>query len=305
MTQDSKNLHFGPYTVETSSLSKELFPKAGITKQDLIQYSEDISGFMLPHLRARPLSFERYPDGVQSEGFFQKNTPDYVPDWIRTRQLQKEGGTVEHTLVDNKATLVYLANQACITIHTGLSRVCEPKHPVEMVIDLDPPNENFKPVQKVAGLLRDVLEEEFDLTCFAKFTGSRGLHVVVPLQGTESFETVRMFADDLTELLVKRHPDLVTTAQRKDKRGKRVFLDINRNAYGQTAVVPYAVRSKKNAPVACPVEWDEALAKGADPKQFTLKNIKKRLDQKGDVWSSIRRHAAILAPRRDTLHLHG
>ncbi|MDA3875157.1 MAG: non-homologous end-joining DNA ligase [Kiritimatiellae bacterium] len=296
-----KNLHYGRYTVEATSLKKELFPKAGITKQDLIRYSEEISDVMLPHLRCRPLSFERYPDGVDSEGFFQKHTPDYVPDWIRTRSLQKDDGTVEYTLADNMATLAYLANQACITIHSGLSRVNEPKNPVEMVIDLDPPDADFKAVQKVAGLLKDVLEEELGLACFAKFTGSRGIHVVVPLQGIESFETVRFFADDLSQLLVERHPDLVTTAQRKDRRGSRIFLDTKRNAYGQTVVAPYSVRCKKNAPVACPVEWEEALAKDVNPRKYTLKNMHKRLNRKGDVWLSIRRHAATLAPRRDKL----
>lgn len=301
MAPERKTFHYGPYTVEASSLSKVLFPKAGITKRDFIRYAEDISAFMLPHLKNRPLSFERYPDGVDAKGFFQKHTPDYVPEWIRTRQLQKDNGTVEHTLADNMATLVYLANQACITVHTGLSRVCEPKYPVEMVIDLDPPDDDFAPVQKVAGILRDVLEEEVGLVCFAKFTGSSGLHVVVPLKGEDSFETVRQFADDVARLVEKRHPDLATTAQRKDRRRGRIFLDTNRNAYGQTVVAPYAVRSKENAPVACPVEWKEALEKGVRSDRYTLKTIRKRLERKGDVWSSIRRHAATLAPRRDTL----
>lgn len=301
MSAGEKTLTYGPYTVEASSWDKTFFPKVGSTKGDLIRYSEEIAEVMLPHLKDRPLSFERYPDGVEAGGFFQKNTPDYFPDWIRTERLKKEGGHTEYTLADNTATLAYLANQACITVHAGLSRVGSVQNPCDLVIDLDPSGNDFKPVQTVAGRFKDFFEEKLDLTCFAKFTGSSGIHVVVPLKAEECFDEVRGFAGDLVEVMAETYPDDVTTEQRKNKRGSRVFLDINRNAYGQTAVAPYSVRAKPGAPVACPVDWEEALDSDADPQQVTLKNVLKRLEKKGDPWSDIRRHAVTLGPRRDFL----
>jgi len=294
MSGTDKTFTYGNYTVEASSLDKPLFPKVGITKHDLIRYSEKIADVMLPHLKDRPLSFQRFPDGIEKSGFFQKNTPDYFPDWIRTHELKKEDGTVRHTLADNTATLVYLANQACLTVHAGLALADQPDHPVELVIDLDPPGDDFSEVQCSAKRVKTLLEDEHNLPVFAKFTGSSGIHVVVPLRGRNTFDTVRNFAKRLTDQLAEQFPDDLTTEQRKNKRQGRVFLDINRNAYGQTAVAPYSVRAKPGAPVACPVDWDEALASDADPQMYTVENVLRRLGQKGDVWSDIRRHAVDL-----------
>lgn len=297
MSDSDKTLRFGKYTVEASSLNKQLFPKVGITKGDLIRYSEEIAEVLLPHIEDRPLSFERYPDGVQANGFFQKNTPDYFPEWIRTETLKKEGGAIAHTLADNTATLVFLANQACITIHAGLSRVQHVHKPCELVVDLDPSGGDFAAVQTAAKRFKEFLEEQLDLACFAKFTGSSGIHVVVPLREEENFGQVRDFAKDLVKVMADTWPDDVTTEQRKNKRGDRIFLDVNRNSYGQTAVAPYSVRVKPEAPVACPVDWSEALDSKADPRQYTVKNVLKRLEKKGDPWSGIRKHASGIGKR--------
>lgn len=301
MSTDEKTLSYGRHSVKASSWNKLLFPAAGISKGGLIRYAEEIAEFLLPHIRDRPLSFERYPDGVQAQGFFQKNTPDYFPDWIRTETLEKEDGSIVHTLAGNTATLVYLANQACITIHAGLSRVRSVHHPCELMIDLDPSGKDFKPVQTAARRLKEFLEEKLDLSPFVKFTGSRGLHVVVPLREEERFEQVRDFARDLVQAMAEAYPDDVTTEQRKDKRGNRIYLDINRNAYGQTAVAPYSVRVNSDAPVACPVDWSEALDARADAQRYTVNNVLRRLGQKGDPWSGIRRHAVSLGTRHERL----
>ncbi|MGP3918709.1 non-homologous end-joining DNA ligase [Nonomuraea sp. 10N515B] len=282
----------GRFTVELSNTDKTLFPADHITKGDLIDYYRDIAQVMLPHLKDRPLALARYPDGIEHDRLFQKNVPDYFPDWVTRAQVPKrEGGHITQAVCDNAATLVYLANQACIEPHTFLSRTDRLDNPDQLVFDLDPPTaEEFASARETALALRHLLEEELALTTFVKTTGGKGLHVHVPLNRNAGFDEVREVAGQIAHSLASAHPGQMTIEQRKDKRGGRVFLDIMRNAYAQTAVAPYSVRARPGAPVATPLHWDEVTDPALTPDRFTMRTIRDRLDRVPDPWSGMRRH---------------
>ena len=210
----------GGITVPLTHPDKVLFPADRITKADLARYYADVAGQMLPWLRDRPITMVRYPDGLDGQRFFQKNVPSYFPDWIRRVRVGKEGGEVEHAVCDKPATLVYLANQACIEIHAFTSRVDRLDAPDQMVFDFDPPDgKRFADVRRAALWARDLLAGELGLTSFVRTTGGRGLHVHVALNRRADFDAVLEFARQAAEVLARRHPDAITTEQRKDKRG--------------------------------------------------------------------------------------
>jgi bifunctional non-homologous end joining protein LigD len=278
------------HEVELSHTDRVLFPDAGLTKGDLIDYYLRVAPVILPHVQGRPVSLQRYPAGIESDGFFQKNAPDYFPDWIERAQLSKQDGEVGYVLASNPATLVYLANQGTLTFHIGLSRADRIDHPDRLVIDLDPPGADFAEVKTAARHARRLLLE-LGLVPFLQTTGSRGLHVWVPLDRSADFDRVREVARSIAELLARRHPDELTIEQRKKARGNRVYLDVMRNAYGQTAVAPYTVRARPGAPVATPLSWSELDDTRLTPNRYTISNIFRRLGQKGDPWGDIDRHA--------------
>lgn len=286
-------------TIEISNQDKVFFPQAGLTKGDLIDYYRRIAETMLPYLKERPLSMQRFPDGIEGEGFYQKQVPEYFPDWIdRVAVAVKEDEDEQPQVVCNQAaTLVYLANQACITPHAWLSRQDKLDCPDRLIFDLDPPDNDFEPVRFAAQLLREALEER-GLTPFVMTTGSRGLHVVTPLDRQADFDTVRLFARELAKLLADREPDRLTVEPRKDKRKGRLFLDYLRNAYAQTAVPPYAVRAKPGAPVATPLDWDELNNSELHSQQYTMQNVFLRLGQKKDPWQGMMDKAGSLAKAR-------
>jgi len=285
-------------TVELSNTSKTLFPDDQVTKGDLVGYYRDIAARMLPYLRDRPLSMERYPDGITGERIVQKNVPRYFPDWIARTRVKKQGGTLVQVICDRPATLVYLANQACIEMHAFLSRTGALDRADQLIFDLDPPDDHrFDQVKHLALGLRQLLEEELELTAFVKTTGGRGLHVHVPLNARDDFDTVRRFARQASDVLAAREPDILTTEQRKDSRGDRVYSDVMRNAYAQTAVAPYSVRARPGAPVATPLDWAELKDASLTPHQFTLRTVGGRLDRPGasDPWAGMARRRYSLA----------
>jgi bifunctional non-homologous end joining protein LigD len=286
--------------VKLSNLEKVLFPAAGLTKADLIDYYRRIAPMILPHLAGRPLSFERYPDGIAGEGFMQKNASDYFPSWLRRVRLAKQDGVVDHVVADHQEALIYLANQACITFHVWLSRVDRVNYPDRLVFDLDPSDDDFAKVRRAAREARALLEE-LGLVPFLQVTGSRGLHVWVPLDRSADFDQVRQFASEVAERLVARRPGELTTAQRKAKRGVRVFVDVARNAYAQTAVAPYSVRARPQAPVATPIEWAELEDPRLGPQRYTIRNIFRRLARKRDPWAEIERHARAVRAAQERL----
>ena len=290
---ESRAIHLGRRDISIQRPDKVLFPDAGITKLDLAEYYARIEDTVLKHYRDRALSMHRYPDGIESEGFFQKSIPKHFPDWIERATLPREDGDVTHVLANASGTLAYLADQGCITPHLSLSRVDRPDHPDRMIIDLDPSDEDFEKIRCAALHVREALEE-IALPSFVQTTGSRGLHVVVPLNRDVGFDTVRKFSHALCRKIAEREPDLMTTAKHKNQRGKRVFLDDLRNAYGQTAVAPYAVRARPGAPVATPLEWHELKHSELNAQSYRIENLFRRLAQIEDPWKNIARHAARL-----------
>jgi bifunctional non-homologous end joining protein LigD len=287
----TENITVGGITVRLSNAGKVLFPDDGITKEDLARYYANAAGRMLPWLRDRPITMMRYPDGLGGERIVQKNVPAYFPDWITRVQVGKEaGGVVQHAICDKPATLVYLANQACIEVHAFTSRADRLDAPDQLVLDFDPPDmQRFEQVRQAALWARELLDGGLGLTSYVRTTGGRGLHVHVPLDRRAGFDEVREFAHRAAEVLARRHPDVLTTEQRKDKRGDRVYIDVMRNAYAQLVVACYAVRARPGAPVATPLNWPEAEHPGLAPGQFTIATVQARLKGGDDPWAGFTR----------------
>jgi bifunctional non-homologous end joining protein LigD len=286
--------------IEISRPEKVLFPEDGITKGDLIEYYARIAPRMLPHLRDRPLTLERYPNGINTKRFFQKEVSSYFPKWIRTVTVEKVGGTVTHVVCNDTATLVYVANQACVTPHIFLSRTDKLDRPDQLVFDLDPQGDDFEVVRSTALDFKQLLDE-VELPAFLKTTGSRGLHVVVPLERRETYDAVRAFGRELAGIIVSQAPRARTMEQLKANRGKRVFIDTNRNGYAQLVAPAYAVRARKGAPVSVPLAWGELKKKDLRSNSFTIGTIFDRLNRMPDPWADFWQSAASLVGARRRL----
>ncbi|GAB1516508.1 non-homologous end-joining DNA ligase [Actinophytocola sp. KF-1] len=275
--------------MKLSNLDKEFFPDAGLSKGDVIEHYRRVAEEMLPHLRGRPLTMRRYPDGIEGGGFFQKDASDHFPDWVRVVEVpQRQGGTIHHVVCDDEDTLVYLANQATIEFHVWLSTVEDLEHPDLLVIDIDPPS--GVPVRTLRDVARRLaaVYREVGLTPYVQATGGRGFHVVAPLDRSADWEETRALSMALADHVAAEDPDLLTTAQRKNKRGDRIFLDVNRNAYGQTFVAPFTLRARPQAGVAIPITWDELSR--VEPDGFTPDRIRRR--RKKDPWADMSNDAA-------------
>jgi len=295
---------YGRRTVETSNEDKVLFPRSGITKGDLIDYYERIAHHMLPHLRDRPLVLQRFPDGIRKEGFYQKQVGKHFPAWITRAcvDVASSGGTQELVVCNGTATLAYLADQACITFHPWLSRRDDLDRPDLLVIDLDPPKGDFEAARTAALRVRDLFDE-LTLPSYPKLTGSEGIHVAVPLDRSGDFDSVRTFARAAMSLLASRHPEELTTEQRKNKRHGRLYLDAGRNAYAQTAVALWSVRPLAGAPVAVPLAWKDLERPGIGPRDYTVKNVFRRITNRPDPWDGFRRRARSIARAHERLEL--
>lgn len=295
-------MKIGSHEIETQNLDKVFFPQVNLTKGDLLDYYVGIADVIVPHMKRYGVSMQRFPDGLKGEGFYNKDKPDYFPEWIKSVTYPKrEGGSFEAPIVDSKAALVFLADQGTITPHLYLSRVEDLEHPDKMIYDLDPPEDtqDYEEVRKAALVVRDIMAE-LDLQSWVQTTGSEGFHVIVPLVRSQDFDEVRDFAQDAAKLLVRRWEDEFTLEERKNKRKGRIFLDTLRNSYGATAVAPYAVRARPEASIATPVTWDEVKG-GVNPREWTIKNIFSRLDRKEDPWAGMMRHAQSLKNRKADL----
>jgi bifunctional non-homologous end joining protein LigD len=293
----------GRRTVEVHRPDKLLFPGGGdakeYTKGDLVDYHRAVAPFMLPHLRGRPLMLQRHPDGLDGPTFMQKNTPDHYPEWITRVEVAKEGGTVRHVVCDDTATLLYLAGQAAVTLHRWLSRADSVDHPDRLVFDLDPAGDDFDAVREAARLLGELLDE-LELPSALMTTGSRGLHVIVPLNGRHDFDEVRSFARDVADTLADAHPDRLTTVARKKDRGERLYLDIQRNAYAQTAVAPFTVRPRPGAPVATPLTWDQLDDPELNARRWTIADAVEQA--RSNPWSGLLNRGRALGPARRRLN---
>lgn len=279
---------------------KVLFPDAGLTKADLVEHYRTVAAAALPHLRGRPLNLERFPDGVAGGGFLQQRAGRHFPPWVRRVRVAKEGGTVDHAVADDAATLAYLAGQAVITLHAWTSRADRLDRPDRLIIDLDPSRDDFPAVRSAARALGDLLRD-LGLVPFAMLTGSRGVHVVVPLQRRHGFDAVRSFARDVAEVMVARDPGGLTLEARKAARGDRIFLDVLRNAHAHTTVAPYAVRARPEAPVATPIPWEDLSDPGLRPRMNRMGALPARLLDEGGPWGDMARHARALGEARRRL----
>ncbi len=294
-------IKIGRYNVELTNEDKIIFPKSKITKGEFIDYYRRIAPIMLPYIKDRPLTMRRFVEGISKEGFYQKDASDYFPSWIKRKSIRKkEDGMVKYVVANNAATLVYLANQYTIVMHIWLSKIDKLRYPDRMIFDLDPAGKaTFALVRWTAKELKKLLEKKLGLKTFIMTTGSKGVHLVVPLKRMHTFDYVRAFAHDAAEYVVHQYPKKLTLEMRKAKRGNRIFVDYLRNAFAQTGVAPYSVRAKPGATVATPIKWVELDT--VTPTKYTIKNIFARLARTGDPWKKIGGSAVSLKQARKKL----
>jgi bifunctional non-homologous end joining protein LigD len=265
---------------------KLLFPADGISKGELAAYYDAIAPSMLPHLSGRPVTMERFPGGIEQKGFMQKDVVKGFPDWLTRAAVPKKGGTLHQPLIDDTRSLLWLANQNCITPHVGTSRHPALQAPDLCVIDLDPARADQEELRRAALAVRDLLLE-LGLDSWLKTSGSKGFHIVVPLDARSGYEDVWRFAHGLGAVLVKRHPDLLTQEFLKTERAGRILVDTGRNAFGATFAAAYAVRARPGAPVSAPCTWQELESGQVQPQSFVLRNMSQRIEQVGELWAEL------------------
>jgi bifunctional non-homologous end joining protein LigD len=265
---------------------KVLFPDDGITKGELAAYYEAIAPIMLPHIRGRPVTLERYHRGIGGKGFFQKDVSKGFPEWLERVEVPKKGGTVHHPIVTDTRSLLWLANQNSITPHVWTSRAPNLYHPDICVFDLDPSEDQTDVLRAAALALRGLLRE-LGLPSWVKTSGSKGFHIAVPLDAKDGFGEVSRFAHAVGAMLVKRDPDHLTQEFSKADRGGRILVDTGRNAYSATFAAAYAVRPRAGAPVSAPCTWEELERGEVAPQTFTLRTMACRVAAVGDLWSAI------------------
>jgi bifunctional non-homologous end joining protein LigD len=279
---------------------KVLFPEDGITKGELATYYESIAPLMVPHIRGRPVTMERYHRGITGPGFFQKDVTKGFPEWLQRVEVPKKGGTVHHPLVNDAQSLLWMANQNCITPHVWISRVPDLYQPDLCIFDLDPSEERQDELIAAAIALRDLLSE-LGLRSWIKTSGSKGFHIAVPLKGECGYGDVAGFANRVGTLLVRQHPDRLTQEFSKADRGSRILVDTGRNGYSATFAAAYAVRPKPVAPISAPCTWDEVESGAVGPRTFTLRNMGKRVAEVGDLWAGVLSDGQALRPAIERL----
>ena len=283
-------LRKGRRELRVSNLDKPFWPDEGITKGDLIAYYRDVAEVLVPHLRGRPFTMKRYPDGWQGKNFFQKQAPTHMPSWIKrapfpasTREGEKK--IIEYALVDDELALLWMVNMGCIDMHAWSSRVDKPERPDWVMFDLDPAEgATFDDVIEVARLVKDTLDL-LELDAYPKTSGSRGIHVLVPIARRHTFGDARDFASIVAGALARAHPGLVTTEWARKKR-KGVLVDANQNRQGATNASVYSVRPRAGAPVSTPLRWEE-LVPGLDFTAFTMDAVLDRVARDGDLYAGV------------------
>jgi bifunctional non-homologous end joining protein LigD len=290
----------GKRTLKLSNLDKVFWPDEGITKGDLIAYYREVAPVLLPHLRDRPFTMKRYPDGWQGNHFFQKDAPSHMPDWIPTRAYRstsrqtREKRTIRYPIVNDELGLLWMANMGCIDMNTWYSRVDKPERPDWVLFDLDPSDDvGFPEVVRVARLIKDVLDA-LGLVGVPKTSGSDGFHVLVPIQRRHTYAQTREFSEIVASTLARLHPGLVTTEWAKAKR-RGVLIDANQNGEGKTIASVYSVRPKAGAPVSTPLRWDE-VTEDLDPGDFTMEVVLGRVEREGDLFSDVLELSQALGP---------
>ena len=272
---------------------KVLFPDDGITKGELAAYYEALANVILPHLRGRPVTMERYPAGIGKKGFWQKDVSKGFPSWLQRVEVPKKDGIVHHPVVLDTQSLLWMTNQNTITQHVWTSRTPDLYYPDLCVFDLDPSRDDVAEVRAAAIGLRNLLEE-LALPSWIKTTGSKGFHIVVPVDGKTPMDSVANFANLVGTVFVSHAPDHLTQEFTKADRGGRIYVDTGRNGYSATFAAPYTVRAKRGAPVSAPCTWEEVERGTVEPGTFTLRNMPDRVAKVGDLWGDILRRGRSL-----------
>lgn len=285
--------------IKLSNLDKVLYPVPGFTKGEVLHYYTQVATALLPHLRGRPASFLRFPEGVEGQRFFAKNIPAGAPDWVRTVDAVGRTSTVHHVLVDDLPTLLWAANLAAIEIHVPQWKAAQPDLADRIVLDLDPgPPATVVECCRAALLVREALREE-GLDAWPKTSGSKGLHLYVPLKGTTA-EATSAYAKALAVRLEAAHPELILHKMKRDLRPGKVFLDWSQNSHSKTTVAPYVLRAREEPTVSTPLSWDE-VAKCADPGElvFLPDAVRERLDKHGDLMAPLLKQRFVLPEMPD------
>jgi bifunctional non-homologous end joining protein LigD len=274
-----------------SNLDKVLYPAVGFTKGQVIDYYSRIASALLPHLKDRPLTLKRYPDGVESQHFYEKQAPSHRPKWVKTVPVPTRGRTIDFTLANDLPTLVWLANLADLELHTSLSRARDIQRPTTMAFDLDPgPPATIVECSQVALWLKEMFDS-WKLESFAKTSGSKGMQIYVPLNRPTSYDETKPFAKALAELLAREHKELVVSSQRKDLRRKKVLVDWSQNDEHKTTINVYSLRARERPTVSTPLTWDEVeqIHDSGDPELmvFDSDEVLERIDEQGDLFEPV------------------
>jgi len=260
---------------------------------------------ILPHLRGRPITMERYPAGIGEKGFWQKDVSKGFPEWLQRVTVRKKDGVVHHPVVTDTRSLLWMTNQNTITQHVSTSRMPDLNYPDICVFDLDPSNDDAEAVRAAAIALRDLLEE-LTLPSWVKTSGSKGFHIVVPVDGETPIGQLARFANTVGTVFVSRAADRLTQEFSKADRRGRIYVDTGRNGYSATFAAAYTVRAKSGAPVSAPCTWEEIERGEVDPRTFTLRNMPERVEKVGDLWADMRRRGRSLKRATEKLgSFHG
>jgi bifunctional non-homologous end joining protein LigD len=282
------DLKIGKTTLHLTNQNKIYFPEDDITKGEIVNYYDEVAETIMPYLKDRPQSLNRFPNGIHGKSFFHKDMDtEKIPSWLKTYTTISESNNanIDYLLCNDEATLLYMANLGCIEINPWNSTTKHIGNPDWMVIDLDPEQIDFKEVVKTALVVKDVLDE-INAACYCKTSGATGLHVYVPLAAKYDYNSVRKFAELIAYTVNVRLPDTTSIERSLQKRQHRVYIDFLQNSIGQTLAAPYSVRPKPGATVSTPLEWNE-VNEDLSPTQFTIKNIFDRLALKGDLWKPV------------------
>jgi bifunctional non-homologous end joining protein LigD len=287
----TETIRRGKRELRLSSLDKVFFPEDGITKGDLLAYYRRVAPAVVPHLRDRPFTMKRYPDGAHGKFFFQKDAPKHMPEWIprveyrSTSRESREKRTIAYPLVNDELALLWMVNMGCIDLNAWYSRIDLPDRPDFVLFDLDPSADvGFAETVEVALLVKQAMDA-LGLECFPKTSGSKGMHVLVPVERRYTFEDTRRFAEVVARALAATHRGLVTTEWTKAKR-RGVLVDANQNGEGKTIATVYSVRPREGAPVSTPLRWDEVNA-SLEPEAFTMDAVLGRIARHGDLYEGV------------------
>lgn len=288
-SENEKEITLNKHTVKLTNQDKIYFPKDNITKGDVIEYYQSVASYILPHLKNRPLSLNRFPNGIEEQNFYQKDASDNIPDWVKTTQVYSESNDkdIDYIYCNDKATLAYLNNLGCIDMNPWNSSLPDLDHPDFLVLDLDPSKKNtFDEVIETALQVNEVLKS-IKIDGYCKTSGSTGIHVYIPMGGKYDFDQVKDFAHILMKQVHEQLPKITTLERSLQKRDdKKIYLDYLQNRTGQTLASAYSLRPKQGASVSMPLEWNE-LKPGLKPTDFNIHNALDRIKEKGDLFKPV------------------